>query len=101
MVSLDTHDHLSSDLLQRQTDPARGSVFGHQCVYPGDALQSLRQPCPCEPSTLLVLDLEIVVILSLVISDEQHLVTPPVGPHSSGHSIPVNRLFTKGSGLGV
>jgi len=51
-------------------------VSGYQRVQPGDALQALRQPSPREPVTVLVLDLEIVVILSPVISNEQHPATP-------------------------
>jgi len=51
-------------------------MFGYQRVQPGDALQALRQPSPREPVTVLVLDLEIVVILSPVVSNEQHPATP-------------------------
>ena len=37
--------------------------------------QALRQPSPREPVTVLVLDLKIVVILSPVVSNEQHPAT--------------------------
>ena len=76
-VGLDTDDHLTGALLWRQVGPHRRGVLGHQRVQSGDALQALRQPDPCEPATVLILDLEIVVILSPVVSNEQHPATPP------------------------
>jgi len=75
-VGLDTDDHLTGNLLRWQVGPLRWGVFGYQRVQPGDALQTLRQPGPGEPVTVLVLDLEIVVILSPVVSNEQHPETP-------------------------
>lgn len=45
---------------------------GDERVQPGDALQPLRQPGPGQPAATLVLQLDIVVILSPVVSDEQH-----------------------------
>jgi len=71
-VGLDTHYRLSRHLLRRQLSPRRRGVLGDQRVQPGDAFKALRQSCPHQPATILVLDLDVVMILSPVISDEQH-----------------------------
>jgi len=85
-VGLDTDDHLIGDVLWWQVGPRRRSVFGHQCVQPGDALQALRQPGPHEPTTVLVLKLHVVMIFSPVVSNEQHPATPSDSP--TNHSTP-------------
>jgi hypothetical protein len=46
-------------------------MFSHQRMKPGDAVQALRQPRPRQATTVLVLDLDVVVLLSPVVSDEQ------------------------------
>jgi hypothetical protein len=71
-VSLDPDDHPRRYFPGRQLRPARGSMLGDERVQPGDALQPFRQPGPCQPPPVLVLELHIMVVLSPVISDKQH-----------------------------
>src|SRR5664279_6549177 len=47
-------------------------MLGDQRMQAGDAVHTLRQPRPGQPPALLILDLDIVVILSPVVADEQH-----------------------------
>jgi hypothetical protein len=71
-VGLDPHDHTGGDLLWRQICPLARRVLGHQYVQSRDSLQSFRHPGSSEPSPLLVLDLDIVMIFSPVVADIQH-----------------------------
>jgi len=47
-------------------------MLSNQCVQSGDALQPFRQPGPGQTTTTLIDDLDVVMILSPVDSDEQH-----------------------------
>ena len=47
-------------------------MFGDQRMPSDDAIEPLRQPGPRQPPTVPVLDLDVVVILGPVVSDEQH-----------------------------
>jgi len=47
-------------------------MLSDQRVKPGDALQALRQPGTREPATVHVHDFEVVMILSPIVSNEQH-----------------------------
>jgi len=77
-ISLDPDDNLSCYLLGRQFRPVRRSMLSEQCVQPGDARQALRQAHPHQPATRLVLNFQIVVVLSPIVSDEQQRApTPP------------------------
>jgi len=69
-VGLDPNDHLTRHLLGWQLRPRCRGVLGHQRVQPGDALQALWQPSPREPTPVLILKLDVVMVLSPVVSDE-------------------------------
>jgi len=61
-------------------------MFGHQRMQPGDAFQALSQPSPRQPSTFVVHKLDVVVIFSPVVSDEQQLQQPlGLGPARAQH----------------
>ncbi len=68
-VSLDRDHHLARVTVVQ--------VLADQLVQPGDPGDPLGQPPGGQLAALLVLDLHIVVILSPVIPDEQHLSSPP------------------------
>jgi len=85
-VGLNADNDLGSDFLRWQVSPRRRSRFGHQRMQPGDAFQALSQPSPSHPSTFVVHELDVVVIFSPVVSDEQQLQQPlGVGPARSQH----------------
>ena len=48
-------------------------MLGHQGMQPRDALQPLRQPGPRQQTTVRIRKLDVMVVLSPIVSDEQHL----------------------------
>ncbi len=73
-VGLDPHNHLVKVRVV-------GEVVGDQCVQRLDPGHALREPTAHQPFAPLVHNLDVVVVLSPVISDEQHQQRPFARQH--------------------